>query len=899
MAVSEKQQPSNGKLWHNMEVRDVLEELKVSPENGLSDQDVHSRLQKYGKNKLPEAKKRGWLLRLISKFKNILIYLLLAAALITALMDEWVETFVILAVVLINVFISFIQEGRAEKALESIQQMLSLEARVIRNSDQHTLNAEELVPGDIVMLNSGDKIPADLRIIKSKDLRAEESPLTGESEEVDKQPGIVDRDAVLGDRSNMGFSGTTVTFGQARGVVVATGEDTEIGKITGMISEVEETRTPLMQKIDGFGKLLSVIIVVMASGFFTIAYLFRDFSLHEAFMAAISIVVASIPEGLPAIMTITLAIGVQRMAKRRAIIRRLPSVETLGAVSVICSDKTGTLTRNEMTAKSIITSNNKYQVEGSGYSPKGKVLSEDGQEADVSTDPALEKMLWSMWLCNDSKLKEENGNWKLDGAPTEGALLTLSWKAGMDELKSERIDSLPFASERKYMATLNTVEDKTYIFVNGAPERLIDLCQKQYNGNDIQSVDREFWQQQMEVLADQGQRVLGSAFKELISRQESLEEKHLEEGLIFLGFTGIIDPPREGVIDSIRECREAGIRPVMITGDHAVTASAIARDLGMEQEQEAITGKQLEEMQEEKLREVVKTHNVFARTNPEHKLKIVQALQDDKLLCAMTGDGVNDAPALKKADIGIAMGIKGTEVSKEASEMVLTDDNFASIVNAVEEGRTVYDNLKKTILFLLPANGAEALVIISAIVLGRTLPISPVQILWINMVSAVTLALALSVEPMEHKVMKRPPRDPAKPILGGYFAWRVIFVSLLSGSLTYLAFNMVYNGGEISLPLARTLAVNTLVGGHVFYLLTCRKLYDSSFSKNFFDNPYVFLAIAILIGLQLILTYVPFMNSLFDTQPLPFTMWIYPLMAGLTVFFLVELEKFISGKIAK
>ena len=896
MSDSSKQQASNGKPWHNMEAKEVMEELGVSPDKGLADEEVSSRQKKYGVNKLPQAKKQGWLMRLLSQFNNILIYLLLAAAVITGFMGEWVETFVILAVVLINVLISFIQEGRAEKALEGIKQMLSLEARVIRNSEEVTVEAEKLVPGDIVLLNSGDKIPADLRIIESNDLRVEESALTGESEEVDKQSDTVDEDAVIGDRSSMGFSGTTVTFGQAKGVLVATGKDTEIGKITGMISEVDETRTPLMKKIDGFGKVLSVIIVVMASGFFAVAYFLQDFSLHEAFMAAISIIVASIPEGLPAIMTITLAIGVQRMAKRHAIIRKLPAVETLGAVSVICSDKTGTLTRNEMTAKDIITSNNKYQVEGSGYAPKGKILTEKEEKADVSKDPVLEKMLWSMRLCNDSKLKEENDDWKLDGTPTEGALLTLSYKAGMEELESDRIDSLPFASERKYMASLNTIDDKTFIFVNGAPERLLELCQKQYKGDDVESIDKEFWEEQMNKMAEQGQRVLGLACKEVKSGQDNLEEKHLEEDLIFLGCTGIIDPPREGVIESIRECKDAGIRPVMITGDHAVTAAAIARELEIEKEQEAITGKQLEEMEGEKMQEVVKKHNVFARTNPEHKLKIVQALQEDKLLCAMTGDGVNDAPALKKADIGISMGIKGTEVSKESSEMVLADDNFSSIVNAIEEGRTVYDNLKKTILFLLPANGAEALVLIAAIVLGTTLPISPVQILWINMVSAVTLALALSVEPMETKVMKRPPRDPEKPILGGYFAWRVAFVSMLTGGLTYLAFNMMYNAGEESLDMARTLAVNTLVGGHVFYLLTCRKLHQSSFSRSFFDNPYVFLAIAILVGLQLIFTYVPLMNSLFGTYPLALTMWIYPLIAGITVFILVELEKFITGK---
>jgi P-type Ca2+ transporter type 2C len=884
--------------WHSTEADDVLKEFNTSADEGLSAAEAKKRLKKHGPNKLPGKKKKGWLLRFLEKFHNVLIYLLLAAAVITALMDEWVETFVILAVVIINVLISFIQEGRAEKALEGIKQMLSLEAQVIRDGERSTIEAEDLVPGDIVVLHSGDKVPADLRLLESVDLRVEESPLTGESEDVDKGTDPVAENAVLGDRSCLAFSGTTVTYGEATGVVVATAEKTEIGNISEMMSEVEDSQTPLMKKIDSFGKILAVVIVLMASGFFAVAYFLRDFELQDAFMAAISIVVASIPEGLPAIMTITLALGVERMAKRHAIIRKLPSVETLGAVSVICSDKTGTLTRNEMTARDAITATSSYKVEGTGYKPEGKIFTEDGDEVEPSDDSTFEKMLWAMRLCNESEIREEDGKWKLEGTPTEGALLTLAYKAGLEDIEAERIDLIPFDSEKKYMATLHELEGKRYVFVNGAPEKLLELCEKQQENEDTGKLDKDAWQEKMDNLAGKGRRVLASAYNEVSDSESDLNQDDLEKGLVFLGITGIIDPPRDEAIDSVKACKEAGMRVVMITGDHSKTATSIAEELGIDHEEGAITGEELEEMGDDEIREAVMKYNVFARTNPEHKLRLVEALQANNRLCGMTGDGVNDAPALKKADIGIAMGIKGTEVAKEASEMVLADDNFASIVNAVEEGRTIYDNLKKTILFLLPANGAEALVIIAAIVLGMTLPISPVQVLWINMVSAVTLALALSVEPMEQQVMKRPPRDPDKPILGGHFIWRVVFVSLLSGSLTFTVFNLNYQNG-LSLEEARTLAINMLVGGHVYYLLTCRKLHESSFSRKFFDNRFVFLAIGLLILLQLLLTYVPFMNELFSTAPIAASLWLYPLLGGSIVFFLVELEKLITKRLFK
>jgi len=880
-----------------MEADSVLEELQSSADEGLSEDDAKKRLEEYGENKIPEKKKHSELMRFLLHFHNVLIYVLIVAAGITALMDHWIDTFVILAVVIVNATIGYIQEGKAEKALEGIRKMLSLEALVVRGGKRQKIDAEKIVPGDIVQLRSGDKIPADVRIIKAKNFRIEESPLTGESTDVSKTSDPVEEKAVIGDRKSMAYSGTMVTYGTATGVVVSTGASTEIGKITEMISEVEEITTPLLQTIDKFALRLSVFILVFAGTFFAFGYLFRDYELAELFLATIGVIVASIPEGLPAIMTITLAIGVQRMARRNAIIRRLPSVETLGSVSVICSDKTGTLTRNEMTAKTVRTADAEYEVEGSGYKPEGKIKKDD-TEVDVGEESVFEKLMQSIRACNDASLeKKDDGEWKLEGTPTEGSLITLSYKAGLNDFEPERIDVIPFESEHKYMATLNEIDGKRFVFLKGAPETILEKCSKQASADGDKDLDEDFWKEQMDNIAERGQRIIAAAYREESDSTDSIDHDDVEKDMVFLGFVGIIDPPRDEVHDAIEECKEAGIRVIMITGDHAITAQAIAKNLGIGDGEKAITGAELEDMNDEQLSDAAMEYNVFARTSPEHKLRLVKALQKNNKLCAMTGDGVNDAPALKRANIGIAMGIKGTEVSKDASEMVLADDNFASIVNAVEEGRTVYDNIRKTILFILPTNGAEALVLIAAIIMGITMPITPAQILWVNMVTAVTLAFSLAFEPMEQQVMKLPPRDPDEPLLGKYFLWRIFYVSILIGGFTLFLYRMMRTG-DVDLDTARTIAVNTIVAGQVFYLLNCRKFHETIFTREFFGNMYVFIAIGVLIVFQLIFTYAPFMNTLFGTSPVDGMKWLYVGAAGIFVLVVVELEKLMARKLS-
>jgi potassium/sodium efflux P-type ATPase len=884
--------------WYSLEAEKVIEKLNSNSKSGLKDEEIAERQKKYGKNQLPTSKKQSWWKRLLMQFNNVLIYVLMAAAVITAIMGHWIDTWVILAVVIINAIIGFIQEGKAEKALENISKMLSPEAVVKRNGNKQNIDAENLVPGDIILLKSGDKVPADVRLIKTKDLQVEESPLTGESTAADKSIDPVAEDAIPGDQHSMAFSGTTVTYGKATGIVVATGSNTEIGKINKMISEVEKITTPLLQQIENFGKWLSIIILIVTAGFFALGYFYHERSLDEMFLAAIGLVVAAIPEGLPAIMTITLAIGVQRMADRNAIIRRLPSVETLGSVNVICSDKTGTLTRNEMTAKTIITADNEYTVKGSGYEPEGKIMLDD-KEANPEHDEVLKQLLRTIRCSNNAEIKKnDEGNWTLTGAPTEGALLTLSYKGGMKDFEPKRLDQVPFESEHKYSASLNKVENDAFIFVTGAPEKLIDMCEMQYTSEGEKKIDRKFWEKKMEEVAEKGQRMLAAAFQNGGNNRSEIEKEDVEKNQIFLGLIGIIDPPREEAIDAIKSCKQAGVNVKMITGDHAITAKSIGKQIGIGNGEKALTGKELEGMSDEEMKEVVKEYDVYARTSPEHKLRLVKALQANGKLVAMTGDGVNDAPALKKANIGIAMGIKGTEVTKDASEMVLADDNFASIVNAIEEGRTVYDNIRKALLFILPTNGAESLVLMSAILLGIIMPITPVQILWVNMVTAITLALALSFEPMEENVMERKPRGPDEPILGKFFIWRIAFVSVLIGGMTLGIFKYMQSLNE-SDTLARTVAVNSLVAGQLFYLFNSRKIKLPGIGKNFFNNRYAFIAAAALIALQAFFVYVPFMNTFFGTESLELKFWLYPLAGGLGVFIIVEIEKLIARKIER
>ena len=883
--------PEKGSInWHTLSPEKSIELLQSDSNQGLTNEDVSQRLENYGKNQLPEESGTHALIRFFRQFHNILIYVLILAAVVTAFLDHWIDTFVILAVVLVNAIVGYIQEGKAEKAIEQLQKMLSPSANVIRNGRREEVPAEDLVPGDVVLLKSGDRVPADLRIIDANNLQIEEAMLTGESHAAEKNTSVVDEKAVLGDRTNLAFSGTMVTYGRGRGMVVETGLQTELGRIRDMISDVQKLTTPLLRKMDDFAKKLSIVIIGMAAVILLFGWFVTDQDMTELFLSVIALAVASIPEGLPAIMTITLAIGVSKMAGRNAIIRKLPAVETLGSVSVICTDKTGTLTRNEMMVTKIYLSDQLLDVSGEGYAPEGKVTDSDNKGIKPENNQQLQELLDCAFYCNDAEInQDENQKWILNGEPTEGALFALGRKTGLDKSKGKRLQTFPFESENKYMAVLHEFKGNDHkILVKGAAERIMEF-------SDLTATQKVKWQDRINELASNGLRVLAFGSKNA-EESSKLNKETIENGLKFLGIVGIIDPPRSEAIQSIADCKNAGIVIKMITGDHAITASAIGKKIGLENSEEVITGEELNQLQtDEEWEEKAVNYCIFARTNPEHKLRLVEALQRRGKVVAMTGDGVNDAPALKRADVGVAMGIKGTEVTKDAAEMVLADDNFQSIASAVEEGRTIYNNLRKAILFILPTNGAEALMVMSSILIGFTLPITPVQVLWVNMVTAVTLALALAFEPPERTVMKVPPRSQEEPIVGTYFLWRIIFVSLLVAGFSIFLF--FFFKASYSVEFARTIALNTLVAGQVFYLFNSRYLYESCLSfEGIFGNPKVLYAGAILLLLQLCLTYLPFMQNWFETVALSPYHWGYLSLAGIAVFLLVELEKAVYRK---
>ncbi|WP_018144332.1 cation-transporting P-type ATPase [Thioalkalivibrio sp. AKL6] len=881
--------------WHALKTDEVLKRLEVD-EHGLKSPDAEQRLQDVGPNRLPETARTGPIRRFLLQFHNVLIYVLIAAAIGTAFLGHWLDTGVILGVVLINAIIGHIQEGKAEKALDAIRQMLSPKAQVLRDGQRRSIPAEELVPGDTVYLQAGDRVPADLRLTGAHNMRIDEAALTGESVASEKQTAPVEPEADLGDRVSMAYSGTLVAFGQGRGVVIGTGADTEIGRISTMIGEVETLTTPLLRQIAQFGRWLSVAIGILAAATFAFGFWVRDYDLVETFLAAVSLAVAAIPEGLPAIMTITLAIGVQRMAARHAIIRRLPAVETLGSVTTICSDKTGTLTRNEMTVKSIVTTGAEYELTGVGYEPHGGIT-RDGQEADPESDPLLAEILRGILLCNDAEVYPKDDAWTMEGDPTEGALITAAMKGGLDPKaineRYVRDDVIPFESSYKFMATLHhDHEGGAFVFLKGAPERVLAVCSHQRTADGEEPLDAEHWQQWMDGVAARGQRLLALATRSMEDHRRELEFADIEDGgLTLVAVCGIIDPPREEAIKAVAHCQEAGIRVKMITGDHGVTARAIADELGINTEGGVVVGHELENATDEELEEQVRHVDVFARATPEHKLRLVRAIQSHHEVVAMTGDGVNDAPALKRADVGIAMGIKGTEAAREASEMVLADDNFASIANAVEEGRTVYDNLKKAILFLLPTNGGQAFTIVAAILLGLTLPLTPVQVLWVNMVTAVTLALALAFEPTEPGVMQRPPRPPRTPLLSGFLIWRVGFVSALLVAGTFGHFLWLEQQG-VAAEFARTVAINTLVMGQLFFLFNSRYILEPSCNREgLFGSRPVLIAVGALILLQGMFTYAPPLQFLFGTTAIGLEEWGRILVFGIVLFTLVELEK--------
>ncbi len=894
---------STSENWHADSEKTVFESLETIP-SGLSNKEANGRLAKHGPNLLPEPKARSPLLRFFYQFHNVLIYVLMAASAVTAMLGHWVDASVILAVVVLNAVIGFVQEGKAENALRAIRQMLSPNAMALRDGRQTTIRAEDLVPGDIVLLQSGDKVPADLRLFRVKGLQIQESVLTGESMAVEKITDPVAQEAVIGDRRCMAYSGTLVTHGQGSGVVIATGVQTEIGRISRLVSEVESVTTPLLRQMAQFGRWLTAAILGLAIITFAFGVLFRDYLAAEMFLAAVSLAVAAIPEGLPAIMTITLAIGVQRMARRNAIIRKLPAIETLGAVSVICSDKTGTLTRNEMTVRTIATAENLFELGGTGYDPHGAISLSDRDVLEEER-PLLLEITRAAMLCNDASLEQSNGEWLVHGDPMEGALLVSGLKAGLDieaEAKQyPRTDLIPFESEHRFMATLHhSHSGDAFIFLKGAPERLLEMCAHQRMVDGDQPLDRSYWLTRIEAMAQQGKRVLAIAIKPVSHEQMGLIFSDVENDLIMLGLFGLIDPPREEAIGAVRQCHQAGIRVKMITGDHGATARAIARQLKLINVNDVITGQELKSMSDDELRQRVLAVDVYARVNPEHKLLLVRLMQEQGLIVAMTGDGVNDAPALKRADVGTAMGHNGTEAAKEAAEMVLADDNFASITHAVEEGRTVYDNLKKAILFILPTNGGEALIILASILLGfHQLPLTPVQILWVNMVTAVTLALALAFESPEKDAMRRPPRDAHEPILTGYLVWRVVFVSVILMSGTFGLFVWEMERG-VSIEHARTVAVNTLVMFEIFYLFNSRYITASIFNRaGLTGNRYVLIAISILVILQLAFTYLAPMQSLFGTAAIDFNIWLHILLVSSSVLFLVELEKYFVRNIER
>ncbi len=881
--------------FHSRSVEDTLATLGTPP-GGLHADETAKRRAAYGANRLPEPPARHPLLRFAAHFHNLLIYVLLASAGVTAALDHWIDTGVILAVVVVNALIGFIQEGRAEEAMAAIRGMLAPKASVVRDGERQTIDAAELVPGDVVLIEAGDRAPADLRLIAARGLKVEEAILTGESVAVDKTTSPVPADAPLGDRRSMLFSGTMVVTGAGRGVVVATGIRTEIGSISGMLSKIETLATPLVRQMDEFARWLTVFILIVASSLLVYGYYVSHMSFSELFMAVVGLSVAAIPEGLPAVLTITLAMGVQAMARRNAIVRRLPAIETLGSVSVICSDKTGTLTRNEMLAATMAAAGQVYSVGGDGYCPEGAIRLRD---ADVKpADHAiLMEFARAAGLCNDAVLTRFGDGWSVEGDPMEGALVALAGKItgeGPRPLRSwTRTDAIPFDTEHRYMAVLHHGhEGNGLIHVKGAPEIVLSMCVDQRAADmGTEPLDRAHWHDMLESLASEGQRVIAVATRHVAPAHTVLNTSDLDGELTWIGLIGLIDPPRPEAIEAVAECHAAGIRVKMITGDHAATARAISARIGLANTDRVLTGADIEAMDDAALAAIVVETDIFARTSPGHKLRLVSALQSHGLTVAMTGDGVNDAPALKRADVGVAMGRKGSEAAKEAAEVVLGDDNFASIAAAVREGRTVYDNIKKVISWTLPTSAGEAMTIVIALLAGMALPITAVQILWVNLITAITLGLALAFEPTEPGTMRRSPRPRDEPILTGELIWHIVLVSGLFVIVVFGIFAYATDRGY-PLALAQTMAMNTLVVLEIFHLFFIRNIHSTSLTwAGTRGTPTVWACVIAVTAAQFAITYLPPLQGVFGTMAVPLFDGILIVAVGAVFFALIETEK--------
>ncbi len=876
--------------WHALPDHAVLDRLGVGP-GGLDAEEAARRLSSHGPNALPETRGVHPVRRFLAQFNSALIYFLLTAAAGAALLGHGVDASVILAVVLVNAVVGFLQEGKAERALGAIRDLISPQATVLREGARQVVGAHDLVPGDLVLLEAGDRVPADLRLLKVRGVTIDEAMLTGESVTSEKREPAVHPDAPLGDRANMAFSGTLVATGQGAGVVVATGQRTELGRISRLLQDVEATTTPLLRQIDRFGRRFTAVVFVAAIALFAFAVLVRGFDRTDALIAVVALAVGVVPEGLPAVITITLAIGVQRMAARKAVIRKLPAVETLGATSVICTDKTGTLTRNEMTVRHVILDGRTVEIAGSGYAPEGAVTSDAGGGAAAAAE-AAGPILRCGLLCNDSALKRGETGWRAEGDPMEAALVAAAMKAGLDpdRVRADwpRLDEIPFDAAHRYMASLHRgPAGEAVIFVKGAPEAVLAMTDDDPGGWDARIVEA----------AGRGERVLGFGVKRLDAAPERIEAADLAGGVDFLGLMGFIDPPRPEAVAAVAECRAAGIAVKMITGDHPQTALAIARQIGLADDPQAATGADIDALDDAALAPFVMRASVFARTSPEHKLRIVRALQSTGAIVAMTGDGVNDAPALKQADVGTAMGAKGTEAAKEAADMVLLDDNFASIVAAVNEGRTVYDNIRKVVSWTIPTNGGEALAVVIAILVGFSMPMTATQILWINLVLSATLGLVLAFEPAEPGVMGRPPRRPDAGLISRFLLWRVILVSVLIAVVALGVFFHTLGQGR-DLATARTMVVNMIVVSEIFYLFNVRYLHMRSLTwRGALGTPAVLGAIGIVIAAQLAFTYWGPLQRLFDARPLELADGALIFAIGFGLMLFLEAEKVLMRRL--
>ncbi|HEY9173500.1 MAG TPA: cation-transporting P-type ATPase [Verrucomicrobiae bacterium] len=893
--------------WHHLPAKEVTQLLETDPDKGLDHFEIKHRQQRFGMNELTPRKGRSAWQRFLLQFHNPLIYILLAATLVKLIMGGLVDAGVIFAVVLINAWIGYLQEAKAERAIEALAQSLVTETHVVRAGKTVRVPSTELVPGDIVLLASGDKVPADLRLLATRDLQVAEAALTGESTAVEKTAETeLSPETPLADRANMAYASTLVTYGQGRGVVTGTGDHTEIGRISEMISAAPDLETPLTRKMAAFSHKLLIAILGLAAVVVALG-LWRREPLDEILSSAIALAVGAIPEGLPAAVTVTLAIGVARMARRRAIIRKLPAVETLGSTTVICSDKTGTLTQNQMTVRQVVVGDSLVEVTGNGYEPQGD-LTLDGKPLTPGEAPGVSECLLAGLLCNDSALVQKEGRWDAQGDPTEVALIVAAQKAGLEseaaKARLPRVDAIPFESQHQYMATLHDDREagRKLVYLKGAVEVVLDRCNRALNARrQPERLDRERVQAQVARLASAGLRVLAFARAELPAATTRIHARDLPHEFTFLGLQGMIDPPRPEAIEAVAACHRAGIQVKMITGDHAGTAVAIGRQLGLANKTETpdrpavLSGKELAALNDEQLIEAAANVSVFARVTPEQKLRLVEALQERGHVVAMTGDGVNDGPALKQANIGVAMGITGTEVAKEASDMVLTDDNFASIRAAVEEGRNVFDNLTKIITWALPSNVGQGLVILAAALVGATLPILPLQVLWINMTTGGLLGLFLALEPKERDLMQRPPRAPDAPILTGRMLAQVVLVGLLILIAAFGLFKWELARGA-DLEAARTAALNTVAFIQALYLINCRSLRHSIWSIGVFRNGWLWLGIAGVLLLQAGLTYLPFLNAVFQTAPIGWDEWLRILGASLAVLVLVEAQKWIAPR---